>query len=108
MEKIEYPYFRKNSFSGVLDKNLKKLEKRLGISLSVRGDSLLIDGNQEKIEFAKHFFNKMRELEEKGNALKEDASAFSLGLNQSLILQFSDILLYFATAQRQPGGYVIQ
>ena len=72
MEKIEHPYFRKNSFSGVLDKNLKKLEKRLGISLSVRGDSLLIDGDQEKIEFAKHFFNKMRELEEKGYALKEE------------------------------------
>jgi len=72
MEKIEHPYFRKNSFSGVLDKNLKKLEKRLGISLSVRGDSLLIDGNQEKVEFAKYFFNKMRELEEKGYALKEE------------------------------------
>ncbi len=72
MEKIEHPYFRKNSFSGVLDKNLKKLEKRLGISLSVRGDSLLIDGDQEKVEFAKHFFNKMRELEGKGNALKEE------------------------------------
>ena len=72
MEKIEHPYFRKNSFSGVLDKNLKKLEKRLGISLSVRGDSPLIDGDQEKVEFAKHFFNKMRELEEKGSALKEE------------------------------------
>ena len=72
MEKIEHPYFRKNSFSGVLDKNLKKLEKRLGISLSVRGDSLLIDGDQEKVEFAKHFFNKMRDLEEKGYALKEE------------------------------------
>ncbi|HEA64524.1 MAG TPA: PhoH family protein [Candidatus Aminicenantes bacterium] len=72
MEKIEHPYFRKNSFSGVLDKNLKKLEKRLGTSLSVRGDSLLIDGDQEKVEFAKHFFNKMRELEEKGCALKEE------------------------------------
>jgi phosphate starvation-inducible PhoH-like protein len=72
MEKIEHPYFRNNSFSGVLDKNLKKLEKRLGISLSVRGDSLLIDGNQQKVEFAKHFFNKMRELEEKGYALKEE------------------------------------
>lgn len=72
MEKIEHPYFRKNSFSGILDKNLKKLEKRLGISLSVRGDSLLIDGDQEKVEFAKHFFNKMRELEEKGYALKEE------------------------------------
>jgi phosphate starvation-inducible PhoH-like protein len=72
MEKIEHPSFRKNSFSGVLDKNLKKLEKRLEISLSVRGDSLLIDGDQEKVEFAKHFFHKMKELEEKGYALKEE------------------------------------
>ena len=72
MEKIEHPYFRKNSFTGVLDKNLKKLEKRLGISLSVRGNSLMIDGNQEKIEFAKYYFEKMRELEEKGSSLKEE------------------------------------
>ena len=72
MEKIEHPFFRKNSFSGVLDKNLKKLEKRLGISLSVRGESLLIDGPKEKVELAKSYFNKMNEFEEKGYALKEE------------------------------------
>ncbi len=72
MEKIEHPYFRKNSFTGVLDKNLKKLEKRLGISLSVRGNSLMIDGNHEKVEFAKYYFEKMKELEEKGSSLKEE------------------------------------
>jgi phosphate starvation-inducible PhoH-like protein len=72
MEKINHPYFRKNSFSGVLDRNLKRLEKRMGISLSVRGDSLLMDGPQDKIEFAKHYFNKMKDLEEKGYALKEE------------------------------------
>ncbi len=72
MEKIEHPYFRKNSFTGVLDKNLKKLEKRLGISLSVRGNSLMIDGNQEKVEFAKYYFEKMKELEEKGSSLKAE------------------------------------
>lgn len=72
MEKIQHPYFRKNSFSGVLDKNLKKLEKRMGISLSVRGDSLMIDGSAEKIEFAKRYFNKMKELQEKGHTLKEE------------------------------------
>ncbi len=72
MEKIEHPYFRKNSFTGVLDKNLKKLEKRLGISLSVRGNSLMIDGNHEKVEFAKNYFEKMKELEEKGSSLKEE------------------------------------
>ncbi len=32
----------------------------------------MIDGDQEKVKFAKHFFNKMKELEEKGCALKEE------------------------------------
>ncbi len=72
MEKIEHPYFRKNSFSGVLDKNLKKLEKRLNVSLSIRGDSLMIDGDEKRIEFAKRYFNKMKELQEKGHNLKEE------------------------------------
>lgn len=80
MEKIEHPSFRKNSFTGVLDKNLKKLEKRLGISLSVRGNSLLIDGNQEKVEFAKYYFEKMKALEEKGASLKEEDFHIALDL----------------------------
>lgn len=80
MEKIEHPYFRKNSFTGVLDNNLKKLEKRLGISLSVRGNSLMIDGSQEKVEFAKYYFEKMKELEEKGSSLKEEDFHIALDL----------------------------
>lgn len=80
MEKIEHPYIRKNSFSGVLDKNLRKLEKRLGISLSVRGDSLLIDGDKKRIKFAKYYFNKMKELDEKGHALKEEDYHIALDL----------------------------
>ncbi len=80
MEKIEHPLAKKNAFSGVLDKNLKKLEKRLGISLSVRGDSLLIGGDEEKVEFAKYYFDKMRELEEKGHNLKEEDFSIALDL----------------------------
>lgn len=80
MEKIEHPYVKKNAFSGVLDRNLKKLEKRLGITLSVRGESLLIDGVQEKVEFAKYYFDKMRELEEKGYTLKEEDFNIALDL----------------------------
>jgi len=80
MEKIEHPYIRKSAFSGVLDKNLKKLERRLGITLSVRGNSLLIDGPQEKVEFAKSYFEKINELEEKGNSLKEEDFNIALDL----------------------------
>jgi phosphate starvation-inducible PhoH-like protein len=80
MEKIEHPYVRKSTFSGVLDKNLKRLEKRLGITLSIRGDSLLIDGPQEKVEFSKYYFAKIRELEEKGHSLKEEDFHVALDL----------------------------
>ena len=60
MEKIEHPYIQKSAFSGVLDKNLKKMEKRLGVKLSVRGTSLVIDGPEEKIEHAKFYFDKLQ------------------------------------------------
>jgi len=80
MEKIEHPYIRKSAFSGVLDKNLKKLEKRLGVTLAVRGDSLLIDGPQNRINFARRYFDMIRELEEKGNSLREDDFHIALDL----------------------------
>ena len=80
MEKIEYPYVRKSAFSGVMDKNLKKLEKRLGVSLSLRGDSLLLDGPADKVDFAKQYFDAVKELEEKGNSLKEEDFHIALDL----------------------------
>jgi len=80
MEKITHPYTKNNALFGVLDKNLKKLEKRLGINLSVRGDNLIIDGDPKKVEFAKYFFNKMKELEEKGYNLKEEDFHIALDL----------------------------
>jgi phosphate starvation-inducible PhoH-like protein len=80
MEKIEHPYLRKNGFFGVLDKNLKKLENRLGITLALRGESLLIDGDPKKVEFAKYYFDKMAELEKKGYNLKEEDSQIALDL----------------------------
>jgi len=80
MEKIEHPYIRKSAFSGVLDKNIKKLEKRLGVTLAVRGDSLLIDGPRDRLDFAKRYFDMIRELEEKGNSLKEEDFHIALDL----------------------------
>jgi phosphate starvation-inducible PhoH-like protein len=80
MEKIEHPYIRKSAFSGVLDKNLKKLEKRLGVSLSLRGDSLLVDGPQDRLDFAKQYFDVIKNLEEKGNSLKEEDFHIALDL----------------------------
>ncbi|MEA2005759.1 MAG: PhoH family protein [Acidobacteriota bacterium] len=55
-----------------MDKNLKKLEQRLGVSLSVRGESLIIDGPEDKETFAKYYFEKIKELEDRGHSLKEN------------------------------------
>ena len=80
MEKIAYPFIRKNVFSGVLDRNLKKLENRLGVSLAIRGDHLIIEGEAKSIEYAKFYFEKIRELEEKGYDLKEEDFHIALDL----------------------------
>jgi phosphate starvation-inducible PhoH-like protein len=72
MEQITHPFVRKSVFLGVLDRNVKRLENRLGVDLSLRGDCLTIDGPAEKVEFAKYYFNKVRDLEEKGHDLKEE------------------------------------
>ena len=80
MEKISEPFLRKNAFFGVLDKNLKKLENRLGVSLSIRGESLFLDGDPQKVKFAKYFFDKIKELDEKGYDLKEEDFHIALDL----------------------------
>ena len=80
MEKIEHPFAQKSTFSGVLDKNLKSLEKRLGISLSTRGDALLIDGPEKNMKFAKDYFEKIKDLEEKGYSLSKEDLHITLDL----------------------------
>jgi phosphate starvation-inducible PhoH-like protein len=80
MEKFTHPYIRKGVFSGVLDRNLRKLESRLGVNLSIRGDSLIVDGQPKKVEFAKLYFEKMSELEERGCSLREEDFHIALDL----------------------------
>jgi len=80
MEKISHPYMRRISFFGVLDKNLKRLENRLGVNLSVRGDKLIMDGEPGKLQFAKMYFDKIQELEEKGYNLREEDFHIALDL----------------------------
>jgi phosphate starvation-inducible protein PhoH and related proteins len=72
MVKITHPFVKKSVFLGVLDRNLKKLETRLGVSLALRGDCLHLDGEADKVERARTYFGKIQELEEKGYDLKED------------------------------------
>jgi len=80
MEKIDHPLVHKSGFFGVLDKNLRKLESRLGVSLHIRGDHILVDGQGQKVEFAKLYFDKLREMSDKGLDLKEEDFHITLDL----------------------------
>jgi phosphate starvation-inducible protein PhoH and related proteins len=80
MEKITRPQMSDSVFSGVLDRNLKKLASRLGISLALRGDQLLIDGEAKRVAFAKLYFEKLHELEAKGHQLREEDFLIALDI----------------------------
>ncbi|MBM3305256.1 MAG: PhoH family protein [Candidatus Aminicenantes bacterium] len=80
MEKITRPLMSDSVFSGVLDRNLKKLASRLGISLALRGDQLLIDGEAKRVAFAKLYFEKLHELEAKGHRLREEDFLIALDI----------------------------
>ena len=80
MEKIAQPLMNESALSGVLDKNLKKLGARLGVGLALRGDQLLIDGDAQRTAFAKHYFEKLRKLGEKGYQLREEDLLIALDM----------------------------
>jgi phosphate starvation-inducible PhoH-like protein len=80
MEKIPQPLMDESTLSGVLDKNLKKLAARLGVNLALRGDQLLLDGDPKRIAFAKHYFETLRELREKGHHLREEDLLIALDM----------------------------
>ncbi|HDT13404.1 MAG TPA: PhoH family protein [Candidatus Aminicenantes bacterium] len=80
MEKITQPLANESAMSGVLDKNLRKLGSRLGVSLALRGDQLLIDGPPGRTAFAKHYFEKLGELKARGHQLREEDLLIALDM----------------------------
>jgi phosphate starvation-inducible PhoH-like protein len=90
MEKFTLPQMNDSALSGVQDKTLKKLEARLGLSLALRGDQLLIDGDAQRIAFARRYFDKLRELGEKGHKLREEDLLIALDMLEEGAAAFED------------------
>ncbi len=44
----------------------------MGVSLSIRGSSLIIDGPEDREKFAKHYFNQLKKYEQKGQSLRKE------------------------------------
>jgi len=80
MEKITLPLLNDAALSGVQGKTLKKLESRLGVSLALRGDQLLVDGDAHRVAFARGYFERLRELGERGHHLREEDLLIALDM----------------------------
>jgi len=72
MEKITLPLANDPALSGIVDKTIKRLAPRLGVSLALRGDQLLVDGDAQRVGFARSYFDKLNELEEMGHHMREE------------------------------------
>jgi phosphate starvation-inducible PhoH-like protein len=83
MEKLTQPPASAALLASAFDRTLKKLEQRLGVSLAVRGDQLMMDGPAQRLEFARFYFEKIRELEEKGHQMREEDMMIALDLLES-------------------------
>ncbi len=80
MEKLTHPGAAGSAFTGTLDRSLRKIEGRLGVSLGIRGDQIIIDGEPKKVEFARHYFEKICDLADRGQELKEEDLLIALDL----------------------------
>lgn len=67
---------------GQFDSNIKKIERHLGVTVVVRGDTLKIIGSEPGISGAGEVFGQLCELSERGNEITEQNVNYALALLQ--------------------------
>lgn len=93
------------ALTGTGNENLRLLSKSLGVETGVRGNTIRISGDADKVELAERFLTEAAELIQNGSSL--DAQDYARGLNAmrddstaSLRDLFEDVILI--TARRRP------
>ena len=79
MEKIQLPEEYIRILSSVLNRTLLVIEKRLKVEITARGDTLMISGPEERVKFAKDYFQKMADLNQ-FRALREEDFIIALDM----------------------------
>ncbi len=79
MEKLRLPEDYIRILSGTLNRTLLIIEKRLRVDITARGDTLLISGPEEKVKFAREYFEKMAGLN-RVRALREEDFIIALDM----------------------------
>ncbi len=72
-EEREYPFLH-----GGIDKTLKVIENSLGVAISVRGNKLLIQGNDGNVERAEKVIQEIREVNKNGYILKSEDISYAI------------------------------
>jgi len=89
---------KKFSFLGLQDENLRIIESEIPVVISLRGDELLIRGEQKDVEIACEFLKQLKELVNVFSVLspgeiKQALQIFKKDRNYSLLRIFGDICL---------------
>ncbi len=72
-EEKEYPFLH-----GGLDKTLKAVESLLGVTISIRGNKLFIQGEDSYIYKAERLIDEMREINKKGYMLRPEDVSYAI------------------------------
>ncbi len=69
MKKIQYTNSEAQSLLGILDENIRLIEKKLEVSISARGDKFLIEGENDNVDKAEKLLNQLLLIKQAGQNL---------------------------------------
>jgi len=72
-----------SGFYGKFDENLKQIENQCNVSLSARGNSIIIHGEDGNIDFAENVINKLSNYASMGNPVDEQKIRMTVNLVES-------------------------
>ena len=83
---LEIPGDDLRNIFGQLDKNLKKIEKTLNISVTARDKGILIRGTEAGVKKAEHVFGELYKVSAGGETVSEQKVDYLLSLEMEDIL----------------------
>ncbi len=98
---LEIPGDDLRNIFGQLDKNLKKIEKTLNISVTARDKGILIRGTEAGVKKAEHVFGELYKVSAGGETVSEQKVDYLLSL------EMEDIELSFSEIDRELLGHTV-
>ncbi len=81
--RVNIPNEHAQNVFGQFDKNIKKIEHALSVTMILRDDSLKITGSKQQVEQAEQVLQQLVELSKRGNVITEQNVDYALSLSSS-------------------------